>query len=211
MEAQFVEAIAFIITTVLVMIVLTGMNRVSGQLNNVAAIQTRAWQFSSCLIIAGRWMVVASAGLIAPFALISLPLNALFPDIDLPVLSTAIPYLVVTGGVILAVSTFVITGNFIWRIILRWGARALLRRFQQAIQAWLTVQQPKHLLKFFGQVCFAVCAATLQLLGRLFLIMIRAGFGAEPEEFISEEADYMKEGADYDFYHGTNIYNSFHD
>ena len=207
MDVAFLDVFVFIMTAVLAILALISLNRISRKLGLDVIDPSRAWKITSGLVTSGRWMIIASGALVVP-----LLLTIILRDATL-----SIVYFLIAGKLVvtrvLTVAALIVIGTLFWRVMLRWGVKALIQRFQHVIQTKLTEHPPQQMLKFVGQLCFAVCAAILELVGKALLLVVWGVFNAEPNESISqdEDTDYMKEGADYDFYHGTNIYDTFRD
>ena len=175
MDVAFLDVLVFIITAVLVILPLIGLNRISRKLGQDIIDPNRAWKITSGFVAAGRWMIIASGALIVPLLLTMMLMDA----------TLSVVYFLIVGKLVttrvLTVAALVVTGTLFWRIMLRWSVKTLIQRFHQVIQARLSKYPPQQTLKFIGQLCFAVCAATLQLVGMACLVVIRGAFNSEPE------------------------------
>jgi len=188
MDVAFLDILIFIISIVPVILVLIGLNRISRKLEQNIIDPSRTWKITNGLVTVGRWMIIASGALIVPLLLTMMLMDA----------TLSIMYFLIVGKLVvtrvLTVAALVVIGTLFWRIILRWGVKGLIQQFHQVIQAKLTEHPPQQTLKFMGQLCFAVCAVILQLLGMACLLVIRGAFTAEPED-----DGFLTEGTSYNF------------
>ena len=163
---------------------------------------------------AGKWLT--AAGVIATLPLVLVLLFA--PETS----SSDAPWVTPTGMLglgTLVIAAIVLAITFIGEWLTHpSGVKHIIHHYYQfTIKRWFGLYGLKALGWFVGTVVVAFLmpfiADLLIAIGYVafFFVAGRLGMLDNLEEEGDEEIDYVKQGVDYDFYNGTNIYDSFPD
>ncbi len=203
--ATFITTTAVITAILLTLAVLLKINRTNDYMvrHLPAKVQT-AGRRLPLLNTAGRWLALTAGLATAPLvmALIFTPQGSPEWIINLGVMGLiAFPVAGLLSGFVL-VRHCVARRIRIGRLI-----TGESRRYAKKVSASKTVKTLAQLTGITLLVIFV--PAVLFIAG--FLVLIWFGLDGDEEKETIEETNYVQEGIDYDFYYGTNEYNSFPD